>query len=178
MDDLSTERILCAHQRLQQVDTLSQLDSLRRDLVLCLRRFGQWLLLRLQADSMRAAVDGQEVAPPVADDAAATRQGRLGACAQVSLVAVIAFSVDFSIMSLRLCHPPSIHPFVVSTVQSLITFAPCGCRASADRFQAEYLDVSEPDLGKTEGKGATLEALSGRLVSVESRSTYERVIKA
>jgi len=60
------------------------------------------------------------------------------------------------------------------------TCAHCVRRASADRFQAEYLDASEPDLVKSEGKGkgVTLDALGGRLVSVESRSTYERVIKA
>ena len=51
-------------------------------------------------------------------------------------------------------------------------------RGSADRFQAEYLDATDPDLSKTGGRGVTLEALGGRLVSVESRSTYERVIKA
>ncbi len=33
-------------------------------------------------------------------------------------------------------------------------------------------------VGTAVSKGATLEALGGRLVSVESMSTYERVIKA
>ena len=49
---------------------------------------------------------------------------------------------------------------------------------SADRFQAEYLDTADKDVDKSPGKGVTLEALGGRLVSVESMSTYERVIKA
>ncbi len=66
-------------------------------MVLCPCRSGQWLLLWLQADCMRAVVDGEEVAPPVADDAAAVRQGRLGASAQVSSSKIITSKMNLSL---------------------------------------------------------------------------------